>query len=171
MLVEEQKLDAVLSLPSGVFKPYAGVSTAVLLFTKTDSGGTDFVWFYDTDADGWSLDDKRQPLLPEDKLGPCPATPLTDEEHAKNNLPDVIARWKDRDGAERNRPRTAQSFCVTKDDIAANNYDLSINRYKEVIHDEIEHVPPQQILAELNELDGRFRTDCGSWKECLDEDH
>ncbi len=153
MLVEEQKLDAVLSLPSGVFKPYAGVSTAVLLFTKTDSGGTDFVWFYDMDADGWSLDDKRQPLLTEDKLGPCPATPLTGEEHARNNLPDVIARWQQRDGAERARPRTAQSFCVSKKDIAANNYDLSINRYKEVIHDEIEHVPPQQILAELAELE------------------
>src|SRR5215470_4996250 len=92
ILVEDQKLDGVVSLPGGVFKPYAGVSTAILLFTKTNSGGTDYVWFYDVDADGWSLDDKRQPLLPEDKLGPVPAQPLSAEEHAKNNLPDVLAR-------------------------------------------------------------------------------
>ena len=92
MLVEEQKLDAVISLPGGVFKPYAGVSTAILLFTKTNSGGTDHVWFYDVDADGWSLDDKRTPLLPEEKLGVTAA--LTAEEHAKNNLPDVLARWE-----------------------------------------------------------------------------
>src|SRR3989440_11314570 len=93
LLVEGQKLDAVISLPGGAFKPYAGVSTAILLFTKTNSGGTDHVWFYDVDADGWSLDDKRQPLLPDDKLGPVPAQPLSVEEHVKNNLPDVLARW------------------------------------------------------------------------------
>src|SRR6185312_2075890 len=93
LLVEDQRLDAVISLPSGVFKPYAGVSTAILVFTKTNSGGTDFVWFYDVDADGWSLDDKRTPLLPEEKLGPAPATALTDDDHAKNNLPDLLARW------------------------------------------------------------------------------
>ena len=83
MLVEDQKLDAVVSLPGGVFKPYAGVSTAILLFTKTNSGGTDHVWFYDVDADGWSLDDKRTPLLAEDKLGPVPRRALTAEEHAR----------------------------------------------------------------------------------------
>ena len=93
MLVEDQKLDGVVSLPGGVFKPYAGVSTAILLFTKTNSGGTDHVWFYDVDADGWSLDDKRTPLLPEEKLGPVPRTALDGDEHAKNNLPDVLARW------------------------------------------------------------------------------
>src|SRR5206468_1542780 len=109
MLVEEQKLDAVVSLPGGVFKPYAGVSTAILVFTKTNSGGTDFVWFYDLEADGWSLDDKRTPLLPEDKLGPVQHTPLAGDEHAKNNLPDVLTRWAQRAGAERERPRTAQS--------------------------------------------------------------
>src|ERR1019366_8877422 len=103
----------------GVFRPYAGVSTAILLFTKTNSGGTDHVWFYDVDADGWSLDDKRTPLLSENKLGPAPRTPLTPDEHAKNNLPDVLARWQHRDGAENDRPRTAQSFCVRKSDIAA----------------------------------------------------
>src|SRR5204862_4280929 len=111
MLVEDQKLDAVVKLPGGVFKPYAGVSTAILLFTKTNSGGTDRVWFYDVEADGWSLDDKRTPLLREDKLGPLPRTPLSEEEHVKNNLPDVLARWANRDGTERDRERTAQSFC------------------------------------------------------------
>ncbi|MCX6021524.1 MAG: DNA methyltransferase, partial [Chloroflexi bacterium] len=135
------------------FRPYAGVSTAILLFTKTNSGGTDAVWFYDVAADGWSLDDKRQPLLPDDRLGPLPAAPLTAAEHAKNNLPDVLARWGERDGAERERPRTAQSFCVPKADLAANGYDLSLNRYKEVVHAEVRHIPPQQILAELAELE------------------
>src|SRR5215207_4418744 len=100
ILVEDQKLDAVVKLPPGVFKPYAGVSTAILIFTKTNSGGTDYVWFYDIEADGWSLDDKRTPLLPEDKLGPVPASPLTADEHEKNNLPDVRARWSGRDDAE-----------------------------------------------------------------------
>jgi type I restriction enzyme M protein len=149
MLVEEQKLDAVISLPSGAFKPYAGVSTAILLFTKTNSGGTDQVWFYDMQADGWSLDDKRQPLLPEDKLGVTPAGPLSAAEHAKNNLPDVLARWGQRAGAEQTRPRTAQSFCVPQAEIAANGYDLSINRYKEVVHAVVEHLPPKEILAKL----------------------
>src|SRR5216117_1624354 len=114
ILVEEQKLDAVISLPGGVFKPYAGVSTAILLFTKTNSGGTDQVWFYDVNADGMSLDDKRTPLLSEDKLGAVPATALSADEHAKNNLPDILARWQQRDGKERARVRTAQSFCVPK---------------------------------------------------------
>lgn len=160
LLVEEQRLDAVVSLPGGAFKPYAGVSTAVLVFTKTNSGGTDYVWFYDVQADGWSLDDKRQPLLSEDKLGPCPSDPatkepiaLTAEEHHKNNLPDVLARWARREGDERQRPRTAQSFCVPKADIAANGYDLSLNRYKEVVHEEVHHDPPQQIIAELTQLE------------------
>src|SRR5205823_11817109 len=108
ILVEDQKLDAVISLPSGVFKPYAGVSTAILLFTKTNSGGTDYVWFYDVDADGMSLDDKRDPLLSPEKFGPIPKIKLTPDEHAKNNLPDVLARWKERNSSERARPRTAQ---------------------------------------------------------------
>jgi type I restriction enzyme M protein len=153
MLVEEQKLDAVVSLPSGAFRPYAGVSTAILLFTKTNSGGTDQVWFYDVQADGWSLDDKRTPLLSEDKLGPVPTTPLTAEEHVKNNLPDTLTRWFARDAAERERPRTAQSFCVPKADIAAQGYDLSLNRYKEVVHEEIEHRAPKEILADLAKLE------------------
>jgi len=108
MLVEDQKLDAVVKLPGGVFKPYAGVSTAILFFTKTNSGGTDRVWFYDVEADGWSLDDKRTPLLSEDKLGPAPRTALDEQDHAKNHLPDVLARWGQRDAAER-APRRASA--------------------------------------------------------------
>lgn len=153
MLVEDQKLDAVVKLPGGVFKPYAGVSTAILLFTKTNSGGTDRVWFYNVEADGWSLDDKRTPLLPEDKLGPVPRTALGPDDHAKNNLPDVLARWAGRNGAEHERPRTAQSFCVPKADIAAQGYDLSLNRYKEVVHETVEHRAPKEILADLAKLE------------------
>ncbi len=151
MIVEDHKLDAVVSLPSGAFKPYAGVSTAILFFTKTNSGGTDNVWFYDVKADGWSLDDKRQPLLSEDKLGPV--AELTDAEHSKNNLPDVLERWANRAGSERERLKTDQSFCVPKADIAANGYDLSLNRYKEVEHEIVEHRDPKAILAELRKLE------------------
>jgi type I restriction enzyme M protein len=153
MLVDDQKLDAVVKLPGGVFRPYAGVSTAILVFTKTNSGGTDQVWFYDVEADGWSLDDRRTPLLPEDKLGPVPRTVLAAGEHGKNNLPDVLGRWAERNRAERERPRTAQSFCVTKADIAAQGYDLSLNRYKKVVHEAIEHRAPEAILADLAKLE------------------
>ena len=156
-LVEDQKLDAVVSLPGGAFKPYAGVSTAILLFTKTNSGGTDYVWFYDVTADGYSLDDKRTPLLSEDKLGVVPPKALTEAEDAKNNLPDVLARWAERAGSERERPRTAQSFCVPKSDIASQGYDLSLNRYKEVVYEEIEFRPPKEILAELAKLEGEIQ--------------
>jgi len=157
MLVEEQKLDAVISLPAGVFKPYAGVSCAVLVFTKTNSGGTDYVWFYDMLADGWSLDDKRHPLLSDDKLGATPAVALSEAEHAKNNLPDVLARWAERKGGERERPRTAQSFSVLKGDIAAQGYDLSINRYKEVVHKALTHDKPLDILKHLAELEAEIQ--------------
>ncbi|WP_419926967.1 type I restriction-modification system subunit M [Candidatus Poriferisocius sp.] len=152
ILVEEQKLDGIVSLPSGVFKPYAGVSTAILLFTKTNSGGTDHVWFYDLEADGYSLDDKRTPLLHEDKLGLGPEL-HSDEEHEKNNLPDALARWRARDGAELKRTRTEQSFCVPKDDIVISDYDLSINRYKEVVYDEVDYASPTEILDELAALE------------------
>ncbi len=165
LLVEEQKLDAVISLPGGVFKPYAGVSTAILVFTKTNSGGTDHVWFYDVDADGWSLDDKRTPLLPEEKLGST--AKLTPEEHAKNNLPDILARWRSLSSPrppgegpgvrEIDRPRTAQSFCVPKADIAAQGYDLSLNRYKEVVHDPVQHRPPREILVGLAKLEAEIQ--------------
>ena len=143
-LVEEQKLDAIVSMPGGVFKPYAGVSTAVLLFTKTDSGGTDDVWFYDMRADGFSLDDKR--------------TPLDASKHENDNIPDIVRRWRDRAG-ERERPRTAQSFFVAKADIVASNYDLSINRYKETVHEEVAHDAPHVILRELNELEAEIQND------------
>jgi type I restriction enzyme M protein len=156
ILIEDQKLDAVISLPSGVFKPYAGVSTAILLFTKTNSGGTDHVWFYDCDADGWSLDDKRSALLPEDKLGPVPTIALSTADHASNNLPDILARCQQRESTERDRPRAAQSFCIPKAVLLANGYDLSVNRYKEVVHAESTHRPPQGILADLAKLEAEI---------------
>jgi type I restriction enzyme M protein len=156
MLVEDQKLDAVISLPSGVFRPYAGVSTAILLFTKTNSGGTAGVWFYDCEADGWSLDDKRTPLLPEDKLGAVPKTALSADELGKSNLPDILARWQQRDSKERKRPRTAQSFCVPKGDLVAQGYDLSLNRYREVMHAEVTHRPPREVLADLATLEAEI---------------
>jgi type I restriction enzyme M protein len=151
-----------------VFKPYAGVSTAILLFTKTNSGGTDHVWFYDVDADGMSLDDKRTELLPPEKLGPVPKVALTADDHAKNNLPDILARWRTLHPAlnsqpstinspEATRPRTAQSFCVPKADIAAQGYDLSLNRYKEVVHEEVAHRPPGEILKALGKLEAEIQ--------------
>jgi len=149
-LVDDQKLEAVISMPSGVFKPYAGVSTAILIFTRTDSGGTENVWFYDMQADGLSLDDKR--------------TPLENGKHENNNIPDILARWKS-SAAEADRARTEQSFMVPREEIAGNKYDLSINRYKELVYEEEEYDPPKEILgrmkdlekdilADLNELEG-----------------
>ncbi|MYG94705.1 MAG: SAM-dependent DNA methyltransferase [Acidimicrobiia bacterium] len=152
ILVEDQKLEGIVSMPGGVFRPYSGVSTAILLFAKTNSGGTDRVWFYDLEADGYSLDDKRTPLLDEDKVKNVVEW-LEDDEHTKNNLPDALARWQERDGSELERPPTAQSFCVAKGDIIANDYDLSINRYKEIVYDEIEYAPPSEILDELAALE------------------
>jgi type I restriction enzyme M protein len=159
ILVEEQKLDAVISLPGGVFKPYAGVSTAILLFTKTNSGGTDHVWFYDVDADGMSLDDKRTELLPPEKLGPVPKAALTAADHAKNNLPDILGRWKERDKSEAKRPRTAQSFRIPKSEIRTQGYDLSLNRYKEVVHEEVAHRAPGEILRALGKLEAEIQQD------------
>ena len=134
MLVEEQRLDAVVKLPSGVFRPYAGVSTAILLFTKTDSGGTEDVWFYDVRADGFSLDDKRNPV-------------------EANDLPDVLARWGQRDSSEQERARTEQSFLVPKAEIVEQGYDLSLNRYKEIEYDEVEHRDPLEIIADIEKLE------------------
>lgn len=138
MLVEDHKLDGIVSMPSGVFRPYAGVSTAILLFTKTNSGGTDQVWFYHMQADGYSLDDKRNPL--------------DVSKHDNNNLPDVLGRWQHRD-REVGRARTEQSFLVPKAEIAGNDYDLSISRYKQLIHAEVNYDPPQKILVELKGLE------------------
>ncbi|MCY3688572.1 MAG: class I SAM-dependent DNA methyltransferase [Gammaproteobacteria bacterium] len=134
ILVEEQKLNAIVSMPSGVFKPYAGVSTAILVFTKTNSGGTDDVWFYDMQADGYSLDDKR--------------TPQSDN----SDLADILVRWRCRE-AERKRARTDQSFLVPKAEIAGYDYDLSINRYKEVAYEAVAYDPPTVILERLAALE------------------
>lgn len=167
ILVENQKLDAIVKLPPGVFKPYAGVSTAVLFFTKTNAGGTDDVWFYEIAADGFSLDDKRTPLLGEIKQGSRPAAALDEADHAKNNLPDVLARWNRRGGSERERPRSAQSFTVPKAEIATNNYDLSIKRYKELIHEEIQHRPPLDIIADLESIESEIQSGISALKVVL----
>ena len=132
-IVENHRLEAVISMPSGVFKPYAGVSTAVLVFTKTDHGGTDDVWFYDMKADGFSLDDKRT-------------------ETKENDIPDIIARFHNREG-EKARERTEQSFMVPKAEIADNGYDLSINKYKQVEYVPVEYPPTAEILADLQALE------------------
>jgi type I restriction enzyme M protein len=173
ILVEDQKLDAVVKMPSGVYRPYAGVSTAILLFTKTNSGGTGHVWFYDVQADGWSLDDKRTPLLPADQLGPVPRdehgkpVPFDPTNHEKNNLPDALARWAERDGQEHKRERTEQSFCVPKADIAAQGYDLSLSRYKETVHDDVEHRPPLEIIADLEKLEAEIQQGLANLKAML----
>ncbi len=132
-LVEKQKLEAVISMPGGVFKPYAGVSTAVLIFTKTNSGGTDQVWFYDMRADGYSLDDKRQEI-------------------ADNDIPDILQRFHNPE-AETTRKRTEQSFFVPFEEIKANNWDLSINKYKEIEYEEVKYVSPAEIISQINDLD------------------
>ncbi|MCT9140259.1 type I restriction-modification system subunit M [Streptomyces violarus] len=157
-LVEDHHLAAVVKLPSGVFKPYAGVSTAILFFTKTGIGGTDEVWFYDVRADGMSLDDKRTMLVPADQFGPVPEADFVVANHEKNNLPDVLDRWHQRETSERSRARTEQSFTVPKAEIADNDYDLSINHYKEVVHEEIEYLAPAEIIANLKKIDDEIRT-------------
>lgn len=132
-LVENNRLEAVISMPSGVFKPYAGVSTAVLIFTKTGHADTDKVWFYDMKADGRSLDDKRTPT-------------------AENDIPDIIARFHNLDEEEK-RERTEQSFFVPKEEIVENGYDLSINKYKKIKYVPVEYPPTSEILADIRELE------------------
>ncbi len=129
--------------------------------------GTDQVWFYDVDADGWSLDDKRTQLLTDEKLGAVPEVVLSEDEHTKNNLPDVLARWKQREKKERERLRTEQSFCVPKSDIAAQGYDLSLNRYKEVVHEMVEHRKPGEILKELAKIEEEIEKGMKELKEML----
>lgn len=146
-IVEGNKLDAVISMPSGVFKPYAGVSTAVLIFTKTNNGGTDKVWFYDMQADGFSLDDKR--------------TEVKD-----NDIPDIVSRFKNLD-AEGERKRTEQSFLVPFDEIKANDWDLSINRYKEIVYEEVEYDPPAVIIEQIEALDKERQQALAALKEML----
>ncbi|MCQ2566523.1 MAG: type I restriction-modification system subunit M [Clostridia bacterium] len=137
-IIDGNRLEAVISMPSGVFKPYAGVSTAILIFTKTGHGGTDNVWFYDMQADGMSLDDKRSPV-------------------AENDIPDIIARFKSLE-AETDRKRTDKSFFVPKDEIAANDYDLSINKYKKTEYKAVEYAPTSEIMADLRKLEAEIKT-------------
>ena len=132
-IVENQRLEAVISMPSGVFKPYAGVSTAILIFTKTEHGGTDNVWFYDMSADGFSLDDKRSPVT-------------------ENDIPDIIGRFKHLD-QEADRKRTDKSFLVPKQDIVDNDYDLGINKYKEVEYIPVEYPPTSEIMTNIREIE------------------
>lgn len=148
-LIENHKLQAVISMPSGVFKPYSGVSTAVLVFTKTGAGGTDKVWFYDMKADGFSLDDKRNPV-------------------AENDIPDILARFHNLAG-ETSRARTEQSFFVPKSEIERNNYDLSINRYKEVVREKIEYDKPDVILTRIDTLIADIATQTKKVREMLNE--
>lgn len=131
-IVENHQLQAVISMPNGVFKPYAGVSTAILIFTKTGAGGTDKVWFYDMKADGFSLDDKRSPI-------------------ETNDIPDILTRFHNLEGETVRKP-TEQSFLIDKSAIAENGYDLSINKYKEVVYEKIEYDPPAVILERLDKL-------------------
>lgn len=132
-LVDNQQLEAIISMPSGVFKPYSGVSTAILIFTKTDSGGTDKVWFYDMKSDGLSLDDKRTKL---DNDG---------------DIPDVVARFNNLQ-AEIDRTRKDQSFLVPKDEIVANDYDLTVNKYKKVERVRVEYEKPEIVLSRIKNL-------------------
>ena len=137
-LIEDNRLEAVISMPSGVFKPYAGVSTGILIFTKTGHGGTDKVWFYDMQADGYSLDDKRTPI-------------------AENDIPDIIARFNNLAG-EADRKRTEKSFFVPKDEIVGNDYDLSINKYKKTEYKPVEYPPTSEIMAQLRKIESEIAT-------------
>lgn len=146
-IVEGNRLDAVISMPSGVFKPYAGVSTAVLIFTKTGAGGTDNVWFYDMKADGFSLDDKRS-------------------EVKENDIPDIIERFQNRE-AETDRKRTEQSFMVPKKDIVDNAYDLSINKYKEIEYVPVEYPPTEEILGNIKKLEAEIQSELAELESLL----
>ena len=148
-IIENNKLDAVISMPSGVFKPYAGVSTAVLIFTKTEHGGTENVWFYDMKTDGLSLDDKRTPV-------------------EENDIPDIVARFKNLE-AEKGRKRTEQSFFVPKQEIVDNGYDLSINKYKEIEYVPVEYPPTSEILADLRSLEKEIKTAMDELEAMLSE--
>ena len=148
-IVENNRLEAVISMPSGVFKPYAGVSTAILIFTKTGHGGTEKVWFYDMKADGKSLDDKRTPV-------------------AENDIPDIVARFHHLEGEEE-RQRTEQSFFVTKQEIADNDYDLSINKYKQVEYVPVEYPPTSEIIADLRQLEKEIGTAMDELEKMLNE--
>lgn len=146
-IVDGNRLEAVISMPSGVFKPYAGVSTAILIFTKTGHGGTDNVWFYDMKADGFSLDDKRSSV-------------------SENDIPDIISRFKNLKG-EKGRKRTEQSFFVPKDEIISNDYDLSINKYKETEYIPTEYPPTEEIIAKIEEIEVEISKEMTELKSLL----
>ena len=146
-IVDNQKLEAIISMPSGVFKPYAGVSTAIMIFTKTNAGGTDKVWFYDMKADGYSLDDKRSPI-------------------DKNDIPDIVNRFHNL-AVEEKRERTEQSFFVNKDEIVSNDYDLSINKYKKIEYVREEYPPTSEILAEINALEKEIQQGLSELEDLL----
>ncbi len=181
-LIDNQRLDAVIKLPSGTFKPYSGVSTAILCFTRTDHGETEDVWFYEVRADGWSLDDKRTPLLDAHLLGPTPLEreknpelvddspapiTLTPEQAEKNNLQDVLTRWHERTGTERERARTEQSFTVPVAEIRDADYDLSMNRYKEIVFEAEDTRDPLDILAEIRTLDAEIAAGLNELEQML----
>lgn len=147
-LIENNRLEAVISMPSGVFKPYAGVSTGILIFTKTGHGGTDKVWFYDMKADGYSLDDKRTVVK-------------------ENDIPDIIERFNNLD-KEVERKRTEQSFFVDKEEIVENDYDLSINKYKEAIYEKVEYPPTSEILADIESLNKEIEKNLEELKALLE---
>ena len=146
-IVENNKLEAIISMPSGVFKPYAGVSTAIIIFTKTGNGGTDKVWFYDMKADGYSLDDKRNPV-------------------EENDIPDIIERFDNLD-KEVDRKRTEQSFFVDKSEIVENGYDLSINKYKEIEYEEVVYDAPEVILGRVKALEDEITKGISELEEML----
>ncbi len=150
-IVDNHKLDAVISMPSGVFKPYAGVSTAILVFTKTGAGGTDNVWFYDMKADGYSLDDKRT-------------------EVSENDIPDIIERFHNRE-KETERKRTEQSFFVPVQEIKDNAYDLSINKYKEIEYIPVEYPPTSEIMANIKELEEEISKQMAELEKMLENDN
>ena len=147
-LVENQKLEAVIYMPSGVFKPYSGVSTAILIFTKTNAGGTDNVWLYSMEGDGFKLDDKRD----------------RDEKH--DDIPDIVERWKHLD-AEAARERTEKSFIVPKQEIVDNDYDFSFNKYTKTEYERIEYPPTEEILAELEDLNAQMTAGLTELKKML----
>ena len=146
-ILDNNKLDAVISMASGVFKPYAGVSTAILIFTKTGSGGTDKVWFYDMKADGYSLDDKRQ------EISDC-------------DIPDIIERFNHPE-SEKDRARTEQSFFVPVEEIIANDYDLSINKYKEVVYEQVDYEPTEVIIGKIEQLEVDIQREFAELKKLL----
>lgn len=146
-MIENHRLEAVISMPSGVFKPYAGVSTGILIFTKTNHGGTDNVWFYDMTADGYSLDDKRTAV-------------------AENDILDIIERFHNRD-KENDRQRTDKSFFVPKQEIVDNDYDLSINKYKKVEYKVVEYPSTQEIMAKIEKIEAEIAVEMEELKKLL----